>query len=140
MRFKRKKGMALVLVMFLMASLMIIGATLISISSSETNNSFKEENRLKAHYAAQAGLDTVAKYIANVNNPTSIVQNLITTTSKTPLVGVIGDGRFSTTITGNSTTTIKIISVGTAANVTETQSLEMSQFQSKFQKTHYSNN
>lgn len=125
MRFKRKKGMALVLVMFVMAVLMIIGSSMISVSSSETNNSFREENKLKAHYAAQAGLDAVAKYITNVNNPSLIVQNLITNTSITPLTGVIGDGSFSTTITGDPTTTIKITSVGTAANVTEIQSLEM---------------
>jgi len=125
MRFKRKEGMALVLVIFVMVVLMIIGTTLITISLTEANNSFREENKLKAHYVAQAGLDAVAKYITNVNNPTSIVQNLINNTSITPLVGVIGEGSFRTTVTGDPTSTIKITSVGTVANITETQSLEM---------------
>ena len=106
-RIKNQKGFALILVIMVMSVLMILGTALLSLSLSEAKNSYREANQMKVHYIAQAGVNTVAKYI--INNPTT-VQVLIT--NGTQFTGNIGDGSFITTVTGNPSSSIKITSVG----------------------------
>lgn len=117
---KTKKGYALVLVIVVMAVLTILGTALMSLSFSETRLSIKQADRLQAHYIAQTGLDTVAKYI--INDPTKAVNG--TQISSNSLNG----GNFVTTIIGNNGSTIKLQSVGTSGTnntTSETLYLEM---------------
>jgi len=103
---KKRKGMALVLVIMVMMVLTILGMALMEMSLFETKTSIRQSNILKAHYIAQAGIDTVAKNI--ISNPT-LAAGFIT--SNTQITGTIGEGNFTTTVSGNATS-LRLTSVG----------------------------
>lgn len=84
---KKKTGAALALVMMAFAVLSILGVTLLSLSLSETRQVIRQENNMKAFYAARSGADAMAKYL--MDNP-SQVNTIISKTSSTP-----GKGSFN---------------------------------------------
>ena len=114
---KKNKGYALVLVIVVMAVLTILGTTLLSLSLSETKLSVNQGKQLQASYIAQAGLDTVSKYI--IDDPTKAVDGTKIASNS------ISGGSFLTTIIGNNGSPIKLKSVGTLGTNTATLYLEM---------------
>lgn len=118
---RNQKGYALLLIIMVVAVLMILGVELLSISYADAKNSIKQANQLKAHYIAQTGLDTTAKYI--INNPTLITSALGNHSEN------MGDGNFSTNVAyknnGDISSPIVITSKGTVGTNSETIKLEL---------------
>lgn len=82
-----------------MAVLTILGSALLSLSLSETKLSVNQGKQLQARNIAQAGLDTVSKYI--IDDPTKAVDGTQITSDSS-----ISGGSFVTTIIGNNGSSI----------------------------------
>jgi len=64
MQFKRNSsGYALALLVIFIAVAIILGTALLFLSSNEFNFAIREENRLRAYYIAQAGIDGTKKWL-----------------------------------------------------------------------------
>lgn len=115
-----KKGNALILVIILMAVLTILGAALMSLSFAESKLSYKETNKLKAHYIAQAGADALAKCIED--DPSKAVNGFQINSNN------YNGGTFNANVTVDASNNVKIKSEGTTGgtfSAADTVYLEM---------------
>ena len=63
MKTNRHKGVGLILVIVVMAVLVILGATILTVSLAETKVSVYQDKRVQAYYLAKSGVDSVSTYI-----------------------------------------------------------------------------
>ena len=90
---KNKKGYALAMLIIFIVVALILGSALLFISSNEFNFAIREENRLRAYYIAQAGIDGTRQWLetADFDDVASVVNgNQSNTTAATSF----GDGNF----------------------------------------------
>ncbi len=128
-KFKNQKGGALVLVVMVMAVLMILGVSLITVSLAETNFSTRQLNRSQAYFSARSGaeigLETIKTALATGN-----YQDVVTLYNdiNTPISGAVNSGEdtFNVSFVDGGLVAqdrIKIYSQGTAYNVPNTTAL-----------------
>jgi hypothetical protein len=90
---RNNKGYALAMLIIFIAVAIILGAALLFISSNEFNFAIREENRLRAYYIAQAGIDGTREWLetAAFDDVADVVNgNRTNTTAATSF----GDGEF----------------------------------------------
>lgn len=118
-----QKGSALLLVLIIMLVLVIVGATLATVSLAEVKQGVRHEKLSQAHYVSITGAEAVSKYImSNQNN--SIVETMINSIESGGTVSfpnidfpnnAFGDGTYDVTVTGQPGS-LSINSTGTIAN------------------------
>jgi type II secretory pathway pseudopilin PulG len=121
MKFTRRKGMTLIVVMMIMIILSILGASFLSLSAYQSNQAIRENKGLQAHYIARAGAEAALKAWQNAPStakPSGAFDKVYLSSSNvfsdTPATN--SKGEFFVTITANGTSTV-IKSVGTVGTI-----------------------
>jgi type II secretory pathway pseudopilin PulG len=119
---KKQKGMALVLVIIIMAVLTILGVALLELSVSEARFTARQDRRMQAYYLAKSGVDIVSSYI--LKNPKETKDILDAPTSNPN--NELGNGTFTVDVTeGDVSGEIKVKGKGTVGDVDNTSTLVM---------------
>jgi Tfp pilus assembly protein PilX len=108
------KGMALVVVLVLMAVVLILGTTVLSVSLSETKSSVYQQKQIQAQSLARSGVDIAAEYV--IAHPDAVPLSIPMT--------AIGSGHFEATLQKNADT-VMIRSVGTYDGVQDVVAVKM---------------
>jgi type II secretory pathway pseudopilin PulG len=121
MKFKRRKGMTLIVVMMIMIVLSILGASFLSLSVYQNKEAIRENKGLQAHYIARAGAEAALKAwqsAPSTAKPSGAFDTVYLTSSNdfrdTPTTN--SKGKFDVTITPSGTSTA-INSVGTVGTI-----------------------
>jgi len=123
---KKIKGSALIVVIMVMAVMTILGAAILNISISQTNQASYEDKRIQAHYLARSGAEATLRAWeddTSDNKPSGVCNPVYLTSSNefqpggTPPLSMIG--QFDVTVLEEAEDTV-ITSVGTVKNVKQT--------------------
>ena len=117
---KNTNGIALALVIMVMAVTTIFGATVLTLMLSDMNLAENQEYQLQAEYIARAGAEAAGKYVQD--HPSSYPPNGF---SSQTFTGVLGEGSFSAQISRPAQDNVLISSVGTVNGVTQTVYLHL---------------
>jgi type II secretory pathway pseudopilin PulG len=113
----------LAMVMMVMVVLTILGMALLSLSVAETKQVSNQEKRMKAHYLAQAGADSVAEHI--IDNPSSI--NALNGKKSAPNSSLSNvNESFEVEVTELGNGTIELKSIADVRGVKDTATLSLS--------------
>src|SRR5262245_61929570 len=64
-----ESGIAMIIALFMMLALSVIGATLIAVSTTETNSSFNYRQMSQARYGGESGINEAVNYLLNTYVP-----------------------------------------------------------------------
>lgn len=125
---KSDKGLAVPLVLVIMLIFMILGTVIISVSTSQTLEAARQEERVKAHYIAYSGADTVATWIIGqfqIDPEAALVslQGMIDAESSTETT--LGSGTFVVEVNGTAGGAVNIVSTGTVGRSSRTVTLTL---------------
>lgn len=129
MNLRKENGVAMVLVLVTMLVLGLLGTTLVSVSTSESTNVSRQQEKMQAYYLAWSGANTVASYITT--NPDSLpnmnqyVDQLVAAGQSDP-VG-LGDGGEFRVLVNRSGQEIIIQSTAQVGQATETTTLTLNE-------------
>lgn len=111
---KNEKGMALAVVLMVLAVLSIISVGALTMAQAENKLSVEEKEDINSYALSKSGLEIVSKKL--MADPTQIAGLL---SAGTPITGTIGTGSFNVSLSGSINTGIKLTSQGSINGNTE---------------------
>ncbi len=112
---RSRKGMALAVVIIVMAIVSILGVVVMQISVAETRFAARDGNRMKAYYLARSGVEATTAWMLNPsNNGASLIGK---TSNDATLPGVTG-GTYKVSVTTKSSTELLVKATGFVNGVT----------------------
>jgi hypothetical protein len=119
---KQQSGSTIILALIIMTVLMVLGASLITISMAENKFSIKHEDKIQAHYIARSGAQAIAEYM--MSDPGN-ASNIIGKSSEANLQ--VGNGQFIVSVEEDEVNNvINITSVGEYNGTQQTVKIQMS--------------
>ncbi len=116
-----EKGLALPLVVIIFLIFALLGTALVSVTSSQVKEAMLQEQRVKAHYIAYSGADTVATWIIQQFNDPENTQTAIESLNALIAAGEsdptsLGSGSFSVEVSQNHSGHILVSSTGNVSD------------------------
>lgn len=123
--FRQQTGSAMITTVIVTVVLIFSGFALWNYSMSEIKHSEREVSRMKAHYLARSGAESVAEHILGEKEGSIIsVMTVGQTTVSEPTL--LGDGFFTVSVTCNTVNEFLVASTGVVSDVEDTISVLIS--------------